>query len=98
MLSITPRLLLVGLRDSNPASPVMSRTLSPSELEAQIWSTERELNPQPATYKAAALPIELSVHGWHGRARTYDLSGNSRLLYQLSYMPKMVGPGRIELP
>ena len=29
-----------------------------------IWSWWRELNPQPALYKSAALPVELHQHYW----------------------------------
>lgn len=40
-----------------------------------------------------AIPDEA---GWRGRARTSDLAGNSRLLYQLSYTPKLVPTRGIE--
>lgn len=32
------------------------------------------------------------LYGWHGRVRTSDLAINSRLLYLLSYMPRMDAP------
>ena len=51
------------------------------------WSWREELNPQPADYKSAALPIELHQHknGASERNRTTDTGIFSPLLYQLSY-------------
>ena len=59
------------------------------ELHPRInqWSWREELNPQPADYKSAALPIELHqrVNGASERNRTTDTGIFSPLLYQLSY-------------
>jgi hypothetical protein len=50
------------------------------------WSWRWDLNPQPADYKSAALPIELRQHGGaSGQSRTADTGIFSPLLYQLSY-------------
>ena len=52
------------------------------------WSWREELNPQPADYKSAALPIELhqpKKNGAFERNRTTDTGIFSPLLYQLSY-------------
>ena len=51
------------------------------------WSWREELNPQPADYKSAALPIELHqrINGASERNRTTDTGIFSPLLYQLSY-------------
>ena len=52
------------------------------------WSWRLELNPQPADYKSAALPIELRQrfkNGASGRNRTTDTGIFSPLLYRLSY-------------
>ena len=57
----------------------------------QIWSWRLELNPQPADYKSAALPIELRQHnGASGRNRTTDTGIFSPLLYRLSYRGKKI--------
>ena len=56
------------------------------------WSWREELNPQPADYKSAALPIELhqpKKNGAFERNRTTDTGIFSPLLYQLSYKGKM---------
>ncbi len=56
------------------------------------WSWREELNPQPADYKSAALPIELhqlnKQNGAFERNRTTDTGIFSPLLYQLSYKGK----------
>ena len=50
------------------------------------WSWLTESNHQPADYKSAALPVELSQHsGALGRSWTTDTGIFSPLLYQLSY-------------
>ena len=57
--------------------------------QSNQWSWREELNPQPADYKSAALPIELHQHinkdGASERNRTTDTGIFSPLLYQLSY-------------
>ena len=49
------------------------------------------MNPQPADYKSAALPIELHqrINGASERNRTTDTGIFSPLLYRLSYRGKM---------
>jgi hypothetical protein len=44
------------------------------------WSWRQELNPQPADYKSAALPIELRQHG--GNIYTSDQK-NARAFFDL---------------
>lgn len=60
------------------------------------WCHPRDSNPQPIDYKSIALPIVLGwQNGAPGRTRTYDLTVNSRLLYQLSYWSNNGCPGWI---
>ena len=63
------------------------------------WSWREELNPQPADYKSAALPIELHQHknGASERNRTTDTGIFSPLLYQLSYRGIVATRTRLEL-
>ena len=57
-----------------------------------MWSWRWDLNPQPADYKSAALPIELLQQiGASRRNRTTDTEIFSLLLYQLSYEAKKNG-------
>ncbi|MDK2901117.1 MAG: hypothetical protein PWR14_21 [Thermosediminibacterales bacterium] len=61
------------------------------------WSRWWDLNPQPADYKSAALPIELHrLFGGPTWTRTRDQPVMSRLLYQLSYRPVLVTPRGFE--
>ena len=66
-----------------------------------IWSWLSESNQQPADYKSAALPVELSQHfvcGALGRNRTTDTGIFSPLLYHLSYQGKKWRSGRESNP
>jgi hypothetical protein len=38
---------------------------------------------------SGAFPIELRLHGWGGRSRTSNNTGQSRVLYRLSYAPRI---------
>ena len=69
--------------DSNHCR-LSQRIYSPPPLASRalllIWSWQRDLNPQPADYKSAALPVELCQHmnylikiGDPDRVRTDDL-------------------------
>ena len=44
------------------------------------WSRRLDLNPQPADYKSAALPIELHRHAWCLGAESCDKSQERRRL------------------
>ena len=61
--------------------------------QAHVWSTRRDSNPQPAAYKAAALPIELLEHDW----KLYLLSKLIYVSFILSLLFPMLYQYLIEL-
>jgi hypothetical protein len=60
----------------------------PISIATRAGASCKDSNPRPPIYRNGALPTELTKRsGWQGRDRTCDATVNSRLLYQLSYMP-----------
>ena len=63
----------------------------------QQWSWREELNPQPADYKSAALPIELRQHTWCLRAESNCRHEDFQSSALPTELPRQIDgdPGRI---
>ena len=62
----------VGLEPTCPEVLVLEASAYANSAKRPDWSWRRDLNPQPADYKSAALPIELRQHkSFFGQGERY---------------------------